>query len=164
MLYLSFFHSYFIDTHTKAKVQDCENLESDFLKCFLMCLFLFHRWKAIQLPLGRLREKICALWWTLQTSAHSHRRKEVCVSCVWPSFHAKRPLDQACAPSHDCQAVRRMGHWRLWPEQNGFLTGSINTVSLSLPQCTHTCLKLDQTSGLDHSLTSGQYSTFQGEK
>lgn len=114
---------------------------------------MFPRWKTVQLSLGRLWQKICTFRWAFPPPPHSHRWEEICVSCVWPTFHAKWPLDQAHSPSHDHQAFCNMDHRCAWAEQNSLYSGSDITV-FCLPQCPRTCLKLGLNKG--HSFTSGQ--------
>lgn len=61
------------------------------------------RWEAVQLSLGRLRQKVCPFWWAFPPSPDAHWREEVCLQCVWPALHAQWPPDQTRPPAHDHQ-------------------------------------------------------------
>lgn len=106
-----------------------------------LMMFLFFRWKTFQLSLGWLWQKICTIRWAFPAPPHSHRWEEICMSCVWSTFHAKWPLNQAHSSSHDHQALCSVDHWCAWAEQDITYSASVITV-FCLPQCSRTCLKL----------------------
>lgn len=65
--------------------------------------WLLHRWKTIQLSLGRLWQKVCPVWRTFPTPPNTHWREEICLHHLRSPLHAQWPPDQACSPSHDLQ-------------------------------------------------------------
>lgn len=86
------------------------------------CLF-FCRWKAVQLSLGGLRQKVCPLWRAFPTPSDTHGREEVCLQCVRQAFHAQRPPDQTRPAAHDHQESIVMASRNARPQQRGPVQG-----------------------------------------
>ncbi|KAM9778902.1 Krueppel-like factor 11 isoform X1 [Syngnathus typhle] len=67
----------------------------------------FGRREAVQLPLGRLRQKVRPLRRTFPPPPHAHGREEVCVRRVFTSLHAQRSPDQTYTQTLQRQEARR---------------------------------------------------------
>ena len=81
------------------------------------CVFSSRR-ETLQLPLGGLRQKVCAFRRTLPAPADAHRREEVCVQRVRAALHAQRPPDETRPPPHHHQAAVVVAHRNAGPQQN----------------------------------------------
>ena len=90
-----------------------------FLRVNTWLLFLPCRWKAVQLSLGGMWQKVCPLWWAFSPPKDAHWREEVCLQRVRPALHAQRPLDQTCSAPHDLQEGDLLARRNRRPQQSG---------------------------------------------